>query len=216
LQLGDGGGGGLPRQPFLQRLVEPFDLAAGLRVIGGGVAQPDPVGGEETFEAGHPATTRAAVEHRTVVGEVAGRKPICRSRFTDRGVKGWAVEHWRSVAADGEPGMVVELVADLHLGAVRERPVGDVGLPAFVGLVSFEPVPARPWSRMRLWRDEPAIRQNPPDRRDRRRGAVPLLEVERDRGSTGVVTVAVELLAHRDDRVLHRASRLPWAGVRAP
>ena len=35
-------------------------------------------------------------------------------------------------ARDGEPGVVVEEVEDLHVGAVGQLPVGGVGLPAFV------------------------------------------------------------------------------------
>jgi hypothetical protein len=34
--------------------------------------------------------------------------------------------------------VVVEDVADFDLGAVGEPPVGDVGLPAFVGLIGAE------------------------------------------------------------------------------
>ena len=35
--------------------------------------------------------------------------------------------------------MVVEPVDDFHAGAVGALPVGEVGLPALVGLVGFEP-----------------------------------------------------------------------------
>jgi hypothetical protein len=41
LQLGDGGGGGLGGEPLLQGLVEPFNFAAGLRVVGPGMTDPD-------------------------------------------------------------------------------------------------------------------------------------------------------------------------------
>jgi hypothetical protein len=37
LQFGDRGGGGLVGQPFLEGLLESLDLAAGGRVVGGGV-----------------------------------------------------------------------------------------------------------------------------------------------------------------------------------
>lgn len=44
---------------------------------------------------------------------------------------------------------------------------------------------------------------------------MPLLQVEGDGLATGVVTVAVELLADRDDLLLDLDRRLLWASVRA-
>ena len=41
-------------------------------------------------------------------------------------------------AGKEEPGVVVQPVEDLDVGAVGERPVGEVGLPGFIGLVGFE------------------------------------------------------------------------------
>ena len=57
-----------------------------------------------------------------------------------------------------------------------------------------------------LWGDEPAGREDPPDRRHRRNpvGAVTLLQVSGDGGGAGLVAVAVELFAQRDDLVLDR------------
>ena len=46
LQDRDGGGGWLTGQPFLEGLVESFDLAAGLRVVGAGVPEADVQGGQ--------------------------------------------------------------------------------------------------------------------------------------------------------------------------
>ena len=59
LQFGDGGGRVLAGEPFFEGLVEALDLAAGLRVVGPAVAEPDPQGGELAFER-DPAA--AAVE----------------------------------------------------------------------------------------------------------------------------------------------------------
>lgn len=36
------------------------------------------------------------------------------------------------------PGVLIEEVQDLGVGSVGEGPVGEVGLPGFVGLVRFE------------------------------------------------------------------------------
>jgi hypothetical protein len=43
------------------------------------------------------------------------------------------------VGADQQRRMVVDQVQDLDLGAVSEPPVGDVGLPALVWHLRFEP-----------------------------------------------------------------------------
>lgn len=40
---------------------------------------------------------------------------------------------------DQQPGVVVEGVEDVDVGAVGELPVGGIGLPAFVGLVGLRP-----------------------------------------------------------------------------
>jgi hypothetical protein len=77
-----------------------------------------------------------------------------------------SVEHGSGGGADEESGVVIEDVQDLDLAAVREGPVGDVGLPAFVGQVGFEPPPRGARSLVRLRGDEPALGENPPDRRD--------------------------------------------------
>jgi hypothetical protein len=113
-------------------------------------------------------------------------------------------EHPQHVAADTEPGVVVEQVEDLHLGSVGERPVGNVELPAFVGLLGGEPQVAALRPLVRLRGDEAAGGQDPPDRGDRRRRPELLLEVERDRRRAGVMTAAVEFLADPDDLVLDR------------
>ena len=42
LQFGEGGGGVLAGEPFFEGLVEAFDLAAGLRVVGARVLVGDP------------------------------------------------------------------------------------------------------------------------------------------------------------------------------
>ena len=55
---------------------------------------------------------------------------------------------------------------------------------------------------MRLWRDEAASRQDPPDRAHRGAGPVRPFEVDRDRGRTGLVAITVELFADLDDLVL--------------
>lgn len=69
---------------------------------------------------------------------------------------------------------------------------------------------------MGLRSDEPAVGQDPPDRRDRGSGAEALLEVEGDRGRAGVVPGALEFLGDLDDLVLDLDRGPLRAGVRTP
>ena len=54
LQGGEGGRGVLAGEPVLQRLMQPFDLAAGLWVVGLGVGQGDAEGNGFTSRATQP------------------------------------------------------------------------------------------------------------------------------------------------------------------
>ena len=66
----------------LERLVQPLDLAAGLRVIGTGAPQRDPEAvGLELDRA--PAAAGCRGEHRPVVGEQLRREPVGRSGFVE-------------------------------------------------------------------------------------------------------------------------------------
>ena len=124
----------------------------------------------------------------------------CRRAGSGDDVVGF--EHTSGVAVRPQPGMVVDDVEDLDVGAVGQRPVGDVGLPPFVGLLRGEAEVAALGPLVRLRGDEPAVGQDPPDRGDRRAAAVALLEMRRDRRRTGLVAGPVELLADGDDLVL--------------
>jgi hypothetical protein len=71
LQLADGGRlGGLGDQPLLHRLLEPFDLSAGGRVIGPGVLLRDASAAQLVLEV--VASTAAAGEAGGVDGAVVG------------------------------------------------------------------------------------------------------------------------------------------------
>jgi hypothetical protein len=111
--------------------------------------------------------------------------------------------------------VVVEHVADLDIGAIGEGPVGDVGLPAFVGLLGGEPDEGALGSLVRLRRDESALGQDPPDRGHRWAGVVASLDMERDGRRACFVAGLVEFLADRHDLVLDlqrravRAARWP-------
>ena len=68
LQLGDGRGGCLSGQPSLEGLVEPFDLALGLRVVGCAVLLADVQDSEGVFERVAAAAVAGSVD-AAVVGE---------------------------------------------------------------------------------------------------------------------------------------------------
>lgn len=110
--------------------------------------------------------------------------------------------------------MVIDDVEDLD-GAVGEQPVGDVGLPAFVGLVGFEPDQRRSRAFLGSWCDEAAADKDPPDRRGRRGGAVAAVQVRGDRRRAGIQAVIDELSAQGDDLVLDRAGVCGGVGARS-
>jgi hypothetical protein len=110
--------------------------------------------------------------------------------------------------------VVIEQVQDLHLAVVGQGPMGDVQLPALVGLLGHEPHIAALGPLVRLGGDEPAGVQDPPDRRDRRCAAVPLAEVEGDGGRAGLVPATGQLLAELDDLVLDLDRRAPGTSQR--
>jgi hypothetical protein len=73
LQVVQSGGGGLSCEPALQGLVEAFDLALGLRVVGMAVLLGDAQAGEQVLEAVAAAGEMRSVD-RPVVGEGRLRK----------------------------------------------------------------------------------------------------------------------------------------------
>ena len=142
LRVGQGGWRGLLGQPLLLGLVEALDLSAGLRVVGPGVVEPDAEQVELDFQGDPAAATRLAGEDRAVVGEHAGRDAVAGERgpepSRDVGTGGGR----SGLGQQGQPGVVVDDVEDLHAAAVGQLPVRGVRLPAFVGLLRGEPVPA--------------------------------------------------------------------------
>jgi hypothetical protein len=129
LQAADGGGQVVAGEPFLQGLVEALDLAAGLRVVGAAVTEPDPERGGLAFERDPAAAAVKAGEDGAVVGEHPPGPPVAGHGqvqvFHDAG----GFEDCPGGGAGQQPGVVVDDVEDLGVAAAGERPVGDVGLP---------------------------------------------------------------------------------------
>ena len=98
LQLAGGGRWWLLLQPFLEGLVESFDLAAGLRVVGPGVVEADAARVQGDLEGDAPVAAGSAGEHGAVVGEQAGRIPEGLCGAPEAAVDVGAVEHPPGVA----------------------------------------------------------------------------------------------------------------------
>jgi hypothetical protein len=98
--------------------------------------------------------------------------------------------------------VVVDHVEDLIDRAAIELDVGHVGLPGLIGELGREPLERALRALVGFEGDEAPGLEHPEDRRDRRRGAVSLREVEVDGGSPRIESVIGEFLVHRHDLVL--------------
>jgi hypothetical protein len=111
-------------------------------------------------------------------------------------------EHHRGNRGHQQPGVIVDHVQDLDLGAARELPVGDVGLPPFVGHRRLEAHERALGALLRLRADEAPARQHPPHRGDRRSLSVASAQVVGDRVGAGVEPFLGKLLSQADDLLL--------------
>ena len=148
--------------------MEAFDFAAGLGVVGAGVLVVDAEREQLELDGAGPVAGRGG-EDGAVVGEHR------RGQAVVAAAPRWKVSHdvggfggHERPGRDQQAGVVVDDVEDLHVGAVGERPVGGVGLPALVGQLGLEPPPRALGPLVGLGGDEPPAGQHPPDRRDRR------------------------------------------------
>lgn len=95
--------------------------------------------------------------------------------------------------------MVVELVEDLDLEAVGDAHMGDVGLPALVGLFSGEADDRAAGALVGLVHDESTGSEHPPDRRQRRHHGVAGAQVVLDSRRARIEALFGEGLAQLDD-----------------
>jgi hypothetical protein len=108
------------------------------------------------------------------------------------------------IGGDQQPGVVINEVEDVDLGAVHQAPVGEVGLPALVGQVGFEADRGALGSLVGLWGDKAPLGQDAPDRGGRGRAAMPLGKVERDRVRASVQALVGQGLTELDDLIGER------------
>ena len=137
LQGGEVVRGWLGGEPALEGLVEPLDLPLRLRVEGAAVALLDAEACEELLEAVAGAGD-AGGEDAAVVGQGRGGGAVGGDGGGEGLDDGGAGDGLMSGAGQQQPGVVVEPVEDLDVGAVGEAPVGEVGLPELVRLVRLE------------------------------------------------------------------------------
>ena len=193
----------------LERLVEPLDLAAGLGVIGPGVDVFDPQLVALELQ-GAASTSGSRGEHRTVIGQQRRREPLGRSGFVEARHHVGSLEHAKGIGAHQEPGVVIDRVQDLDVGARGELPVSNVFLPAFVRHLGREPDRGGLRSFLRLGGDEATTRQDPPDRGHRRWCDPATIQVVGDRVGACIQPLVVQFLAKRDDRVFGRIGDPSW------
>jgi len=104
-----------------------------------------------------------------------------------------AGDSWVCGAADEVAGVVVEPVEDFYVGAVGQVPVGEVGLPAFVGLGGLEPVVGGARSLSGLGDDQGSGVQDAADGRGRGCAVALFAQVPGDGDGAGIEAVACQL-----------------------
>ena len=106
-------------------------------------------------------------------------------------------------------GVVIEPVEDFGVGAIGELPVGEVRLPAFVGLGGFKAAVRALGAFAWLRGDQAVVVQDAPDRRGRGRPQTLLLEMPLQGHRSGIESVCGEPFTgdhdRRDDIVGDRA-----------
>jgi hypothetical protein len=118
--------------------------------------------GEQVFEAVAAAGEAGSVD-RSIVSECGLRQAIDAGSGQEGGDYGLASDPSTGEAGEQVAGVVVELADDLYTGAVGELPMGEVRLPALVGLVGFES-PIRAFrSLLRFRADQPRSGENTTD-----------------------------------------------------
>jgi hypothetical protein len=128
LELGGGGGlVGLGSQPVLERLLEPFDLAAGGRVVRAAVLLGDAEVAEFGFEgvAAAAAAGQAGGEDHAVVGERRGWWAVLGGRSPERGDDDRSGDPVMRGDRQSATGVVIEPGEDLVVLARGQRVVGE-------------------------------------------------------------------------------------------
>lgn len=140
LQLDDGRWSRLAGEEPFERLVEPFDLAAGLGMVGARVLQLDAQGEQLGLERGGAAAVLGGVD-KAVIGEDRRGQPPAAGRVAEQPHDAVGGRDPERAAGDQHPRVVVDDLADLDVGVVSETPVRHIRLPALVRQRRFEAGP---------------------------------------------------------------------------
>ena len=179
---------GWARSHFFRGLLEPFDFALGLGVVGLAIFLRDVRLTQSVFEV-VPAACATGVsggEHHPVIGQGRSRDPMSSNGLSEGGEHDWAGHPGVRGDRQGIAGAVIEPGQDLAVRAegvvgVGEPIVGEVRLPALVGLVGFEPDVGALRALVRGGCDHTGPEQDPVDRRPRQGDPVMMGQVPADR-----------------------------------
>jgi hypothetical protein len=127
------------------------------------------------------------------------------------------LDRGKRLAGQEQPGVVVDHVEDLDVGAAGQAPVGDVGLPHLVRQLCLEADQRAARALLRLGSNKPLPLEDPPDRRARGHLLAPYLlgEVVGDGLCAAVMALSVQLLAQPHDRTHDLLRGFPRRSMRA-
>jgi hypothetical protein len=130
----------LGAEPVLHGLLEPFDFPLGLGVVRFPVLLGDAEAAQFGFQgvAAAPAAREPGSEDQPVIGQSRGRGAVGGGRGAERGQDGRAGDPDVGGERESVAGVVIEPGQDLGVLPAGERVVGEVGLPALVGLLGGE------------------------------------------------------------------------------
>lgn len=132
LQFGEVGGRWAAAEPFLEGLLEAFDLAAGLGVVGAGRLGDDTDGAQLDLEADlEAAQTSGEVE--PIVAELSQWHPPQGGGLAERLPGGVGGGFGQCLDAQRDTGVVIEEAENPHPPIGGGDPVDAVGLPQLVG-----------------------------------------------------------------------------------
>jgi hypothetical protein len=211
LELVDGRGlTGMGPQALLHGLLESFDLAAGGRMVRPGVLLPHAQTVKLCFESVAPALPpgQSRREDHAIVRQRRGWNPMDGNGFPEAAEDGPSRDPPMSRDRQSLAGVVIQPGEDLHMGTGgtrrRHEPiVGEVGLPALVGLIGLEANRGRTWFHLGLRGNQAGLGQIAADGGARHPDSVVVFEVPPDGVRSGIKAGRHQRRAEFDDLTNH-------------
>lgn len=166
---------------------------------------------ERVASTAEPGSVDAAV-----IGQRGGRDAVRVGGSQERGDDVVAGDRVVCGAGQQVAGVVIEPVQDLHVGAVGEVPVGEVGLPGLVGLRRFEPDVRGPRPLLGLRGDQPGGVQDAADRGGRRRPVALAFQMPADGHGAGIQALPGQFLPQLNDPVADLGRCCGWIRPGSP